>query len=193
MPDGRASSPLGVRLLHGARRRAARARPAWLGRLVFLTLVGGAVFSSPVAGQGTTSTPARFSAVAASASYSCELRSNGTITCWGDDLGWVVTLPDGREEASVSIGEFSAIATSGFHACGLRTDGTITCWGSNVSGQMDAPPRQSGAVTAGWEHSCGLRTDATITCWGHDGSGKVTGRASSNRIGHFGDGAANSG
>ena len=193
MPDGHASSPLGVRLLHGARRRAARARPAWLGRLVFLTLVGGAVFSSPVAGQGTTSTPARFSAVAASASYSCELRSNGTITCWGDDLGWVVTLPDGREEASVSIGEFSAIATSGFHACGLRTNGTITCWGGNWAGQADPPDGQFSAVTIGLLHSCGLHTEGTITCWGHDGFGQVSGRASSNRIGHFGDGAARPG
>ena len=105
-----------------------------------------------------------FSAVTAGGSYSCGLRADATITCWGSD---------GFGAADAPGGAFSAVAAGGEHSCGLRTDATIICWGRNDHGEADAPGGAFSAVSAGGSHSCGLRADATITCWGYNGFGQA--------------------
>ena len=106
----------------------------------------------------------RYTAVTAGYSHSCGLRTDGTITCWGDN-------GDGR--ATAPAGQYSAVTAGSVHSCGLRTDGTITCWGLNNFGEATAPAGQYSAVTAGGLHSCGLRTNGTITCWGYNGDGRA--------------------
>ena len=98
----------------------------------------------------------RFEAVSAGGLYSCGLRTDGTITCWGHNQWGQTDAPSGT---------FSAVSASRRYSCGLRTDGTITCWGDNSEGQTDAPSGTFSAVSAGHGHACGLRTDGTITCW----------------------------
>ena len=61
-----------------------------------------------------------FPALSAGVCYSCWLRTDRTVTCWGrNDFG----------QAEAPAGEFTAVSAGRFHSCGLRTDGTITCWG----------------------------------------------------------------
>ena len=98
-----------------------------------------------------------FDAVSAGDAHSCGLKTDGTITCWGNNSA---------EQASAPSGAFSAVSAGGVHSCGLRTDNTITCWGGNNEGQADAPSGAFSAVSAGDRRSCGLRTGNTITCWG---------------------------
>ena len=107
-----------------------------------------------------------FSAIDAGDHYSCALRTDATITCWGSNNEGQTNAPDGA---------FTAISAGGLHSCGLRTDATTTCWGSNKYGQTNAPDGAFTAISAGGLHSCGLRTDATITCWGSNfyGEGKT--------------------
>ena len=105
-----------------------------------------------------TPTTGTFSAISAGGLHSCGLRSDGTITCWGNNE-W------GQAEAPGGV--FSAISTGGWHSCGLRSDGTIACWG-NSAGQAEAPGGVFSAISAGGLHSCGLRSDGTITCWGYN-------------------------
>ena len=86
----------------------------------------------------------------------CGLRSDRTITCWGDNEHGQATAP---------AGEFVAVSTGESHSCGLRSDRTITCWGDNEDGQATAPAGEFLAVSTGEWRSCGLRIDRTVTCW----------------------------
>ena len=61
-----------------------------------------------------------FQAVAAGGAYTCGIRADGTITCWGWNVSGQTKAPNGR---------FRAITAGRQHSCGLRTDDTITCWG----------------------------------------------------------------
>ena len=105
-----------------------------------------------------------FKAVTAGYEHSCGLRSNNTITCWGNNSEGQTVAP---------AGTFKAVTAGYEHSCGLRSNNTITCWGSNNHAQADAPSGTFKAVTAGFIHSCGLRSNNTITCWGNNGSGQT--------------------
>ena len=121
----------------------------------------------PSVGLDTESAGGDFIAVSAGSyglSTSCGVRTDGTITCWGNNTLGQANAPEGR---------FSAVAAGQFHSCGVRTDGTITCWGHNSVGQAYAPEGRFSAVAVGRSHSCGVRTDGTITCWGHNTSGQA--------------------
>ena len=72
----------------------------------------------------------RYTAVSAGGGHVCALRTDGTITCWGDNTNGAASAPDGQ---------YSAVDAGLAHSCGLRTDGTITCWGWNEYGQATAP------------------------------------------------------
>ena len=105
-----------------------------------------------------------FSVLAAGWGYSCGLRTDSTVVCWGYNN-------DGQTDAP--SGGFSAIAAGGLHSCGLRTDSTVVCWGYNNDGQTDAPSGGFSAIAAGGFHSCGLRTDSTVVCWGYNNDGQT--------------------
>ena len=107
----------------------------------------------------------QYAAITVGDDHSCALRTDGTITCWGNNWAGEADAPDGQ---------FTAVTAGGRHSCGLRTDGTITCWGLNGSGAADAPDGQFTAVTAGASHSCGQRTDGTHVCWSSEREGQFT-------------------
>ena len=105
-----------------------------------------------------------YTAVTAGNGHTCALRTDNTITCWGNNNSGQTDAPDGQ---------YTAITAGGSHTCALRTNNTIACWGTNNWGQTDAPDGQYTAITAGTYHSCALRTDNTITCWGINFSGQT--------------------
>ncbi len=107
-------------------------------------------------------------AVTAGDAHSCALRTDGTITCWGNNEWGQADAPGGSFSAVTAGG-----APANAHSCALRTDSTVTCWGNNEWGQADAPGGSFSAVTAGAAHSCALRTDSTITCWGNNKYGQA--------------------
>ena len=82
--------------------------------------------------------------------FSCGLRQNGSVTCWGA----VVSAPPG--------GTFTQIGAGAARLCGLRGDGEIDCWGAAA---QDAPPGPYRRVVAGWSSTCGIRADDTVMCW----------------------------
>ena len=102
--------------------------------------------------------PLAFTAITAGDSYSCGIRTNGSVTCWGYNR---------KGQTDAPYRQLTAITTGYSHTCGIRTNNTITCWGDNISGQTDAPYGQFTAITAGSWHTCGIRTDNTVTCWGN--------------------------
>ena len=128
--------------------------------MVLLKAINDGTLRDTDTGAGTDT----FTAVTAGESHSCGLRTDNTITCWGDNYAGQTDAP---------AGSFTAATAGAHHTCGLRTDNTITCWGGNDSGQADPPAGSFTAATAGSLHTCGLRTDNTITCWGDNLRGQA--------------------
>jgi cysteine-rich repeat protein len=85
---------------------------------------------------------------------SCVAFDGGTATCWGENSGGALGLPEttsvqdhlGDEPAdgasllpSIDIGHdelVKSIATSGSHTCAILRSGRLKCWGSNYGGQL---------------------------------------------------------
>jgi alpha-tubulin suppressor-like RCC1 family protein/subtilisin family serine protease len=78
--------------------------------------------------------------VIAGGHFSCALRSNGTMRCWGDNL--LGSVGDGTDELRpnpVPVVELTgAIAATGgrYHTCARLTDGRVRCWGLGLNGQL---------------------------------------------------------
>src|SRR5207249_469481 len=75
-------------------------------------------------GQSTVpSTLNGVKAIAAGASHSVAVRTNGTVFCWGDNTYGQTNLPSGASNVvAVSAGYYTTLA--------LRGDGTLAAWGS---------------------------------------------------------------
>ncbi len=105
-----------------------------------------------------------YTAISAHGEFACGLRTNGKVTCWGDNSQGQTNVPDGI---------YTTITASYGHACGLRTNGRITCWGDNSLGQTDVPDGTYTAITASYHNSCGLRTNGKVACWGDNSLGQT--------------------
>ena len=94
--------------------------------------------------------------------HSCGVRTDGTVTCWGDNR---------YGESDAPPGSFTSLSLGNDHSCGVRTDGTVTCWGGSRAGgsnnilQKYVPPGSFTSVSTEHYFACGLRTDGTVTCW----------------------------
>ena len=79
----------------------------------------------------------QFTAIAGGFDYTCGIRLDGTVACWGTN-NW-------EGQADAPDGEFTAVAAYVNHTCGIRTNQTIACWGQNNYGQTD--PASGPSVT----------------------------------------------
>ena len=97
--------------------------------------------------------------------FSCAVKSDAALACWGSN---------GFGQATPPAGSFSAVGSGGFHACALRSgDGSVACWGRNVEGQLNAPTGSFTAIAAGANHTCALKGDGSIACWGESADGRL--------------------
>ena len=98
--------------------------------------------------------------------YTCGLRQDGSITCWGQGgLQGELTSPP--------VGSFVSVTTGGVHQCALEQDGTPSCWGSQFDRDDSAPADERfSSLSSGLLHTCGLQLDSTVTCWGYDHEGQ---------------------
>lgn len=99
------------------------------------------------------------SAIAAGGDFTCALRLDGTIACWGDNSQKQLNAPAGR---------FRSIAAGGSFACAIHDTGALACWGASGNGQTNAPPGQFAAVGARQLHACALTTQGDAQCWGRE-------------------------
>ncbi len=135
-------------------------------------------------------------------SFSCALKTDGTMWCWGynDDgqagLGYRtysvgITLP--LQSGGSSFTNVSQISAGQSHVCALKSDGTAWCWGDNYYGKLGVnsldddkySPTQvyntlgSGIFSdvskfsAGSAHTCAVKSDGTVWCWGGNSSGQL--------------------
>ena len=89
--------------------------------------------------------------------YTCGLRTDKSVQCWGDDKYGQASPPEGQFR-SVQVGfDFS---------CGIAEDRKAICWGSNTRGQLDVPPGTYADLSVGWQTACGVLLNGTTVCWG---------------------------
>ncbi|MEZ0325772.1 MAG: RCC1 domain-containing protein [Fimbriimonas sp.] len=115
-------------------------------------------------GQCNVPSDLRAVAIDGGAHHSLALRSDGTVTGWGENEFGQASPPPGLTDAV-------AISAGRAHSLALTSNGTIVAWGLNDAGQCDVPAVNDFiAVAAGADHSLGLRSDGTILAWGANGS-----------------------
>jgi len=124
-------------------------------------------------------------AVSSGIRFSCAIRADRSVWCWGED-------PGSDENHAVpqrvpDIDDATAVTAGGAFACALRAGGGVACWGNGQIGQLGngvfennsgvpSPQAVVGiddavAISSGWNHTCALRSDRTIWCWGGNGDG----------------------
>ena len=127
-----------------------------------------------------------FNSIAAGTWYTCGVRTDGSVTCWGDNDDGQATPPEGT---------FTSVSAGNDYTCGVKIDGSLACWGndrfadlttcygSNGSRRCVAadwngpatPPEGSfSAVTVGDKTACAVREGGAVACWGSDEHGQAT-------------------
>ena len=104
-----------------------------------------------------------FIEVTAGSYYSCGLREDGSVYCWGDDYNHLwgamsqLTVPEPNQD-------FISISSKDTHAIGLKNDGSVVLWGNNQEYQSEEPSINQDfvAVSASNLFSLGLKKDGTI-------------------------------
>ncbi len=153
---------------------------ALLAGLLIASLLAAGASASPGAAAGT-----QWVDLAPGGGFSCGVRSNGSLWCWGDNsfgqLGNGTTTPS---DVPVQVGvdtDWSQVDTGTDHACALRTDHELWCWGSNGVGELGDGTKTDSSVPvqvergASWanvvtgrQFSCAIALDKAAWCWGQN-------------------------
>jgi len=106
--------------------------------------------------------------IAAGASHTIAVRSDGTVVAWGFN-GW------GQTTVPVGLSGVTAVAAGNNHSVALKSDGTVVAWGDNSSGQTTIPAGLTGvtAIAAGGNHTLALKADGTVVAWGKNWNGTI--------------------
>jgi alpha-tubulin suppressor-like RCC1 family protein len=158
--------------------------------------IGGATFANTNA--PTTAVDlggARAKAIAAGATHTCALLTDGMVRCWGDPTGSMRTATPFPVDLGTGSGSsaFTAVqlAANDQLTCALIDDSPyrLKCWGSNSAGQLgigstggttNVPTNevQFGSktprvVAAGAAHACVIASDQNVRCWGSNAFGQL--------------------
>jgi alpha-tubulin suppressor-like RCC1 family protein len=122
--------------------------------------------------------------------YSCALKDDGTVWCWGSNFDEPHNYAIPIHGISTAIG----LAAKGNHTCALLRDGTVECWGSNTDGELGngeiggysaIPVFVHGAfyddehltnaldIAVGGEHTCAQLSSGHMVCWGNNNYGQL--------------------
>lgn len=119
-------------------------------------------------GTGSTTPPSgQFFQVATGTHYSCGLRLDSRMECWG-------RLPIGMPRTPP--GRFTEVAAGDFNVCAIKEETfSVACWGQTGNGI----PLPSGDVrfvrvsAAGDRHFCGITVGGLVRCWGSNSTGQL--------------------
>jgi alpha-tubulin suppressor-like RCC1 family protein len=129
-------------------------------------------------------------AVAAGASNSLALLSNGTVRAWGyntdGELGDSTTTYRRTNVLVLNLSNVVAIAAGGSHGLALLTNGTVRAWGLNSNGQLgDNTTVQRNtnvivsnlvsvaSISAGNLFSLAVLSNSTVRAWGYNAGGQL--------------------
>ena len=166
--------------------------------IVALAMAGAPAAAAAIAPSGGTTAAHRDASVpraapvdiAAGASQNCDVLSNRTVECWGDntygDLGDGTTVSSTRPVLVKGLADVTQVTLSFGHTCALLGSGAVECWGWNANGQLgdgterstDRPVPVKGLppvkqIAVGFETSCALLFSGSVRCWGWNGNGQL--------------------
>ena len=124
--------------------------------------------------------------------FSCALKSNGTVLCWGDNnAGQLGNDPANYPTSKVALpvsglANVTLITAGQDSACAILEGGSVKCWGNNGQGQLGnggqissfTPVQVTGltggvtSITAGGYHACAL-VSGGVQCWGFNSFGQL--------------------
>ena len=129
--------------------------------------------------------------VVAGSFFTCALKVDGHVACWGrNDEGVVGNEVIGQTwRFPLLVDELDSVTelAAGYqHVCALREDGTVWCWGRNLEGQLGdglevsthMPVKVFGlagavSIAAGMTHTCAVTSDDEAYCWGWNLHGQL--------------------
>jgi alpha-tubulin suppressor-like RCC1 family protein len=98
--------------------------------------------------------------------YTCALRADGSVACWGLGYG----------DNPVAIGGVAGavqIAAANNQACGLLASGRVVCWSpTDAVAELDGLDSAT-QIAAGFTHLCAIREDGALLCWGANDFGQL--------------------
>ncbi len=154
------------------------------GELGNASVMGRAYVEAPVDVDGLRNARA----IGAGQDYTCALREDGHVACWGENYRGAIF--NGPETGHASPTEIPGIekaitlAVADDHVCALVTDGTVRCFGNNDGGKLGSADPRSVArpvnglrdaieIAVGPYSSCARRREGGVVCWGQNDSGQL--------------------
>ena len=124
-----------------------------------------------------------FTKVAAGTDFTCALKSDATVWCWGlnssGQLGDGTTTNRNRPVQVSGLAGVADVDNQSDFACALKSNGTVWCWGNGGFGQLgrgstansSTPVQVTGLsgvtqISTGYGHACAVLSDGTVRCWG---------------------------
>jgi alpha-tubulin suppressor-like RCC1 family protein len=138
-------------------------------------------------------TGSSFVSVATGLRFTCGVRHDGSMYCWGDNsqkqLGINSTQSVVLSPTQLAGSRWQVVTAGQNHACALDASNLLTCWGVADSGQLGkllaggqlpsngqvVQPADADwvAVGAGAYHTCAKKQDNTLWCWGANFTGQL--------------------
>lgn len=80
-------------------------------------------------------------AIVAGDIHTCALRTDQTVSCWGDNgLLQLGSPPPPTERGTPALVPgltgITSVGAGAFHTCAMKSDGTVTCWGDPTHGEL---------------------------------------------------------
>ena len=149
--------------------------------------------------KANAATMTGFVQVATGGEFSCAVKSNGTVWCWGRNangkLGDGTTTNRTRPVQVSGISDATQVIALSHAACALKSDGTVACWGGNSNGELGdgtTTSRSTASVVAGltgvtqiagnFQHVCARLNNSTARCWGWNVTNQLGDGTTTNRL-----------
>lgn len=115
-----------------------------------------------------------YTQVSAGFNFTCGLKSNGSVDCWGLNDEGQTDLP--IQSSLFGAPSYIQVSAGKNHTCGLLSNDRIVCWGL---GNITTPNFAFHQVSTGNNHACGVLKNSLapygpIFCWGSNSFGETT-------------------